>query len=205
MPRKWTVNPALRYYGIAAILFSLLSAVILYIFSLGYGGTVLWLFGALSILAGLFGIAMTFLGARQDPEFIHSFALRGTDELYHVLTWIPGREADFKTFPDNLTPGKLLEKRKTFADVAAFVGSDEFDRCVRASIEEKVSDHPLRQYVITRRMLRPKMTAHFFDYDVISYATGSASRPNTARLYRKNDGYDRIILIITGIRENSAP
>jgi hypothetical protein len=202
-PRKWMINPKLKDYGIAALIFSLLSTVILYIFSLGNEGPVIMLIGVFFGMAGFAGIAMIVLGMRQDPDFIHSFALCDDGTLYHVLTWIPGREAEFKSFPDNYSPAKLLEKRRyIFSDVADFINSEGFTRCVRLAIEEKASDHPLQQYVITRRMNAPQMIRHFFDYDLISYTTGSSARPNTARLYQKNDGYDRILLAMRRIREN---
>ncbi|MDD4096668.1 MAG: hypothetical protein PHP22_10575 [Oscillospiraceae bacterium] len=203
LPRKWMINPRLREYGIAAIIFSLLSALILYVFSLGNEGLVIMIFGVFSGMAGLAGIAMIVLGMRQDPDFIHSFALCEDGTLYHVMTWIPGREADFKSFPDNMTPSKLLEKRRqNFSDVADFINTDEFTRCVRLAIEGKASDHPLQQYVITRRMNDPKMIRHYFDYELISYTSGSSARPNSARLYQQNDGYDRILLAMRRIREN---
>jgi len=201
LPRKWMINPKLRDFGITGTLFSLLSVLLLYVFSLGYSEPIIWIMGALFVLVGIAGIALIVLAGRQDPDFIHSFALCGTGELYHVLTWIPGREADFKSFPDNMTPAKLLEKRRrNFSDVADFICSDEFSRCVIMSINGQASDHPLQQYVISRRMNESKITFHRFDYEEISYITGSSTRPNIARLYQKNEGYSRIILSMRNSR-----
>ena len=180
-PRKWIVNPKLKYYGAAAVVYMLLSGVMLYLFPLEYRGPVLWIAGALSVLVGFTGIAMIVLGARQDPDFIHSFAITGTGELYHVLLWIPGRDTEFKSFPDNLNPSKILDNRKhNFSDVAGFIQTADFIECVR----------PMRNPQVIRRM---------FDYDLISYTSGDLNRPHTASLNRRTDGYDQVILSVNRI------
>ena len=191
------VNPKLRDYGIAAVLFSLLSALILFIFSMGDRGPVLFVFSTLSAAAGIAGVLMIVIAKREDPDFIHSFALCGSDELHHILTWIPGREADFKSFPDNFTPAKLLEKRKhNYSDVADFVCSDEFVDHVCAVLDGKASEHPLQQYVIVHPMNRPAFFRDKLGYRIISYFSGEGKRPSYARLDRHNDGYDRITALI---------
>lgn len=199
-PRKWIVNPKLKYYGAAAVVYMLLSGVMLYLFPLEYRGPVLWIAGALSVLVGFTGIAMIVLGARQDPDFIHSFAITGTGELYHVLTWIPGRDTEFKSFPDNLNPSKILDNRKhNFSDVAGFIQTADFIECVRLCIEGGTSNNPFRQYISIRPMRNPQVIRRMFDYDLISYTSGDLNRPHTASLNRRTDGYDQVILSVNRI------
>jgi len=194
LPRKWMINPRLKDFGIVAILFSILSTLILFVFSLGDKSPAVTFSFVLSAIAGFAGVILIIIALREDPDFIHSFALCGTDELYHLLIWIPGREVEFKSFPDNYSPAKLLEKRRyIYSDVAEFICSDEFVRHVCAILDERPSEHPLQQFVIVRRMNRPTLIRDKHGDRVISYYSGEARRPSFARLDRHIDGYEKIM------------
>lgn len=187
------VNPNIQNYGIVAIFFSLLGGIILFSLHALISPTIRWLLIVLFPLIIIFGIVMIIVARSEDPKFIHSFARRGEDELYHVLTWIPVGEVEFLPFPDNYSPSKILENRKIiFKDIADFIRSDRFLRCVESKIDGETSVDPFSRHIIVRRMLDPEIILEKRGYEMISYRSETDGPLHMARLSRKNEAFIRL-------------
>ncbi|MBN1891957.1 MAG: hypothetical protein JW780_04185 [Clostridiales bacterium] len=203
-PRRKMINPKCKEYGMITVVFALLCALLLFVFSRRFTPSILMVLYGVCFALIVLGVALVIRAAKEDPEYIHSFAITSEGRLYHVLAWIPGREDHFQSFPDNLSLPKILENQGPgYRDLVNFICSAEFSDCVRSLIRSESCRNPISQYISVRSICTLTVEHETTDYKLISYISDKGNRSTYARLYRRTDGYEQLNGLLADFSEEA--